>query len=344
MNNEVVLFHPLSFILHPLLERMPMADGKWITGLTAGTPVADAARRVLAVRLEVVRDYLPLALHAAARDQEYVHQLRVGTRRAGAAVEIFGSCLPDRVYRTARRQLRSLRRAAGDARDWDVFIAGLAERQKERPEQERGAFDFLLGNALGQRMAAQTRLEAASPPSPFGLDRLIADVVAAVGPPSGGAAGGRLIDLARPRLGMLVHELHQGATRDLDNYDHLHQVRIIGKRLRYAMEIFAECFDVLFREQLYPAVEEMQEILGHANDSHVACQRLFALRKHLQAFQPAAWKRFKPGVEGLLRYHQRRVPRQQKLFLKWWERWQKTGSEALLASLLQPKQVAPVLN
>ena len=55
-----------------------MADGKWITGLTAATPVADAARRVLAVRLEVVRDYLPLALHAAARDPEYVHQLRVG--------------------------------------------------------------------------------------------------------------------------------------------------------------------------------------------------------------------------------------------------------------------------
>jgi CHAD domain-containing protein len=321
-----------------------MAEGKWITGLTAATPLADAARRVLAVRLEVVRDYLPLALHAAARDPEYVHQLRVGTRRAGAALEIFRTCLPDRPYRTARRQLRCLRRAAGDARDWDVFIAGMAERQKERPEQERGAFDFLLGHALGQRMAAQARLEAASPPSPFGLDRLLADVLAAVGPPSGGASTGRLLDLARPRLGMLLHELHQAASSDLDNYDHLHQVRIIGKRLRYAMEIFAECFDVLFREQLYPAVEEMQEILGHANDSHVAGQRLIALRQHLQTFQPVSWKRFKSVIEGLLRYHQRRVPRQQKLFVRWWERWQKTGSEALLASLLQPKRVAPVLN
>ncbi len=321
-----------------------MADGKWITGLTAVTPLADAARRVLAVRLEVVRDYLPLALNAAARDPEYVHQLRVGTRRAGAALETFRCCLPDREYRATRRQLRSLRRAAGDARDWDVFIAGMASRQQERPERERCAFDFLLGHALGQRMAAQVRLEAASPASPFGLDRLMADVVAAVRPPSGGAAPGRLLDLARPRLGMLLHELHQAATRDLDNYDHLHQVRILGKRLRYAMEIFAECFDVLFREQLYPAVEEMQEILGHANDSHVAGQRLLALRQHLQAFQPAAWKRFKSGIEGMLRYHQRRVPRQQKLFLKWWERWQKTGFEALLASFLQPKQVAPGLK
>jgi len=41
-----------------------MADGKWINDLTEATPVADAARRVLAVRLEVVRDALPLARKA----------------------------------------------------------------------------------------------------------------------------------------------------------------------------------------------------------------------------------------------------------------------------------------
>jgi CHAD domain-containing protein len=317
-----------------------MADGKWITGLTATTPLADAARRVLAVRLEVVRDYLPLALNAAAKDPEYIHQLRVGTRRAGAALEIFAVCLPDKAYRLARRQLRDLRRAAGEARDWDVFIAGMKERQEQRPESEHCAFDFLLGHAFGQRIAAQGRLAAASPASPFGLDRLIADTVAAVSAPSPGQTAGRLLDLARPHLSTLLHELHQAATWDLEDYDHLHQVRIIGKRLRYAMEIFAECFDVLFREKLYPAVEEMQEILGHANDSHVAGQRLLDLRKHLQAFQPSEWKRFRPGLEGLLRYHQRRLPHQRRLFVKWWERWRKTGSEAMLASLLQAKQVA----
>ena len=37
-------------------------DGKWITGLDPSTPVLDAARRVLTIRLEVVRDYLGLAL------------------------------------------------------------------------------------------------------------------------------------------------------------------------------------------------------------------------------------------------------------------------------------------
>ena len=51
-------------------------------------------------------------------------------------------------------------------------------------------------------------------------------------------------------------------------------MRILGKRLRYAMEMFADCFGPAFREELYPAVEQMQEILGRANEqSDVAVTR-----------------------------------------------------------------------
>jgi len=86
-------------------------------------------------------------------------------------------------------------------------------------------------------------------------------------------------------------------------------------------------------------VEEMQEILGRANDSHVAGQRLMALREHLARVRPAEWKRFKLGIEGLLRYHQRRLPQQRRQFLKWWDRWEK-GAEPALTSLLKTGQVA----
>src|SRR5262245_29019767 len=81
--------------------------------------------------------------------------------------------------------------------------------------------------------------------------------------------------------------------------EHLHQVRILGKRLRYAMEVFADCFALAFREKLYPLVEQMQEVLGNANDSHVAGRRLEALSARLQALVPAQWKRLRPGLEGL---------------------------------------------
>src|SRR5262245_53297140 len=132
-----------------------MADGKWIEGLEPGMAVADATRRVLAERFEIVCRYLPLAMHQPDADSEHVHRLRVGTRRAGAALRIFRAWLPDRARRRARRALRDLRRAAGDARDWDVFLLGLLTPGKKVPEKARPGMDFLAGYAAGQRDAAQ---------------------------------------------------------------------------------------------------------------------------------------------------------------------------------------------
>ena len=105
--------------------------------------------------------------------------------------------------------------------------------------------------------------------------------------------------------------------------------------LRYAMEVFADCFAPPFREQLYPAVEEMQDILGRANDSHVASQRLAVLRDRLRVLRSTDWKRFKLGIEGLLRSHQQRLPRERRHFLKWWSRWQESGAEAVFVGLLK---------
>jgi CHAD domain-containing protein len=318
-----------------------MADSKWISGLKASTPLDDAARRVLTVRLEVVRDYLPLALHESQSDSEHVHQLRVGTRRAGAALDIFSVCLPPKAYRTARKQLRRIRRAAGEARDWDVFLIELAGRV-QRGRKPQPGLDFLIGHAFGQRATAQKHLETANAHFPFDLDRLLADTVAAVQPAHDDDAEPRtLLDLAQPLLSALLAELDRTAARDLNDYGNLHQVRIAGKKLRYAMEVFADCFAAPFREELYPAVEAMQEILGRANDSHVASQRLEALREQIRAALPDLWNRLKPGIDSLLRYHRQRLPEEREQFFVWWQRWQESGTEARLAHLLQDPQTAP---
>ncbi len=311
-----------------------MPGGKWISDLTAQTPVADAARHALTVRLKVVREYLPLALHEADKDPEHVHQLRVGTRRARAALDIFALCLPQKAYKTAKKVLRGLRRAAGQARDWDVFLAGLVSWEGRRGPRDKPGLDFLIGHAAAMRTAAQVHLEEAAAEYPFSFDRLLAETVAAVHrPPAGGPR--TLADLARPLLAGLLRELDEAASGDLEDYAHLHRVRIVGKRLRYAMEIFADCFAEPFREEFYPAVEEMQEILGNANDSHVASQRLEALRARLQVVLPAEWKRYRPGIEKLLRHHEERLPRERAHFEAWWKRWQKSGAEVAFAGLLK---------
>jgi len=309
-----------------------VADGKWIGDLQPDTPLLDAARHVLYVRLQVVREYLPLVLHHADDDPEYIHQLRVGTRRADAALRIFRSCLPDKVYRAGRDRLRTLRRAAGAARDWDVFVLALRERLQRVEEGDHAGLDFLVGYALGQRIPAVKQLQAAGEKQSADFEQFITDTIGALRL-AHDENNPTLLDLARTTLTALRQELEQTAAGDLSDYPQLHQVRIAGKRLRYAMEVFADCFGESFKEELYPMVEDMQEILGRANDSHVAGERLQDLRAWLKQRLPGEWKRLQPGVEGLLRFHQRRLPQERRRFLQWWERWSKHGSEGLLATL-----------
>jgi CHAD domain-containing protein len=318
-----------------------LAAGKWISELKATTPVADAARHVLTVRLEAVRDYLPLALRQADDDPEHVHQLRVGTRRARAALDIFACCLPPKVYKGARRRLRGIRQVAGEARDWDVFLAGLTQGARERGRKLSPGLDCLVGYVVAKREAAQHRLEEAAKNSPFTFERFLAETVAAVHKP-GDPRLRTLVNLALPKLSGLLRELHEAASLDLEDYEQLHQIRIRCKRLRYAMEVFADCFAQAFRAELYPAVEAMQEILGNANDSYVACRQLDALSARLQALAPVEWKRHRPGLEGLLQYHQSRLPQERERFQDWWGRWCQSGGEATLSALIEDAGGPPV--
>ena len=307
------------------------ADGKWVDQLGPKMHVAEAARRVLLARLEVVRTFLPLAVHDADRDPEYVHRLRVATRRSGAALRLFGRWLPDKPLRRAKRWLRALRQAAGAARDWDVFVAELRQRRAHMREKEQPGVDFLFGYAGGQRDAAQQHLHEAGTAYGPHLKELIDATVAAVREPADGPR--TLRALGQHLLLELLQELDWAAGRNLDDYEQLHQVRILGKKVRYAMEVFADCFAPPFREVLYPQIEEMQEILGHANDSHVASQRLAALKERIKQKWPDDWKRLTPALDSLLRFHRRRLPRERERFAQWWRRWQASESGALRALL-----------
>ncbi len=309
-----------------------MADDKWISGLTGHMPAVEAARRVLMVRLGIVVDRLPWAVEHADEDVEHVHQLRVGTRRAGAAVRIFGACLPPKLYRKTRRTLRAVRRAAGAARDWDVFLEMLNQRHDKPDAKRLAGHDFLLGFGHGQRTFAQTILREAT----VGVGDRLREQLEQIGAALDRADHRRtLADLAAPMLNTLVHEFETAARGDLRPYEALHRVRILGKQMRYAMELFESCLGPGFREDVYPAVAEMQEILGRANDSHVISTRLDDLRARLERTQPAEWSRYGAEFERLQRYHRRRLPEQRRLFAKWWQQWESSGRALALEKLVQ---------
>lgn len=104
-----------------------VAIEKWILNVTPEERTRDVAVHTLQTRLEAVQDYLPLAAEKAEEDIEYVHELRVWTRRAAAALEMYANFLPRRRAAWIAKQLKRLRLAANDARDCDVLAQRLAQ-------------------------------------------------------------------------------------------------------------------------------------------------------------------------------------------------------------------------
>src|SRR5207249_4724134 len=118
---------------------------------------------------------------------------------------------------------------------------------------QQAGLSYLFGYAAAQRAAAQSHLVETGRKEDRQFEAFLVETLDAIRPPD--KHEGTLGGLARPLLAHLLHELEQKAGGDLNDYAHLHQVRIAGKRLRYAMELFAGCFDESFKEELYPQIE-----------------------------------------------------------------------------------------
>jgi CHAD domain-containing protein len=101
----------------------------------------------------------------------------------------------------------------------------------------------------------------------------------------------------------------------------LHALRIHGKRLRYAIEIFAGCFPPVLRENVYPLIERVQDTLGEVQDATVGAERLVGIRDRVQAVMPAELPRVRKGIDGLLTALKAKVPAGKKAFAAWRKEW-----------------------
>jgi CHAD domain-containing protein len=245
--------------------------GKWIEGTSPEQPVSVAARRALEVRLAVLWHYLPLAARHADKDIEHVHQLRVATRRAVATLSIFWDVLPKRRASWLKKQLKQVRRAAGEARDDDVLAGRLEKWIARHP-----AVGTVLKQVRRHRQQAQAPIEHMHRKLVRKrFERRLSELLDRVRwrsesdqtEPCFAAA-------ARSNLRAAVNAFFAASAADLSDVAALHQFRIAGKQLRYAMEVFAEAFRPAFRGDLYPQIEQLQELLGDVNDHATARARL----------------------------------------------------------------------
>jgi CHAD domain-containing protein len=301
---------------------------KWIRGTSPDDSVAEVAGQTLQSRLAAVQHYLPLAAEKADQDVEYVHQLRVFTRRATASLRLYADLLPRGRAKWVQKQLRRIRHAANDARDYDV-LARRWDRDHPGAQGER-----LRAHVREQRAEAQTQIVAIHErlQRDDRLARRIASLLRRVGPRGKDKAELKRTCFgawARARLRPLVETFFQAAPADGSDAAALHQFRIRGKELRYAMELLGGAFPAELRDKLYPVVETLQDMLGEINDHATAALHL---RGQLEEAKD-------PGE----RNHLHRVLDREKVhyeqacqaFLAWWTPRQqealRSGFEALLA-------------
>jgi CHAD domain-containing protein len=285
---------------------------RWAVNDGGLVPVGRVAKRTLRRRLEAVWKELPRAGSEKRRDPESVHQLRVASRRALAALDAFDGLLPGKGRAWFERQLRRVRRAAGEARDLDVLTDRLAG------SSAGGRGDGRTGKARSRLVAMLSKQRDVSRQPireqyerllerdwPGRMERLLDALPAGRRQPT-------FRGYARRRFRPMIQRFFASADRKLRSADEIHALRIEGKRLRYAMEIFANVFPAQVRARCYESLEQLQETLGEFTDHASAADRF----RRWAGDKNASTNR--DTLERLRDEEETLADEARKVFTKWW--------------------------
>jgi CHAD domain-containing protein len=241
-----------------------MARSKWIRLKSQKERVHGVCARMLRSRLKGIAHYLPLAAKKSQDNIEYVHQLRIWTRRADAVVDLCRDLLPKSDRRELSNQLDLLRDAAGAARDADVLRDRIAQlkpglgrehllkdierRRREAEEPLVQANEKLRGGqeVLELLKGMTKRFEQQRSKKPF---------------------CNRFAKWSREQLKPLIKRFAKRGAADLTQLAKLHKFRIAGKRLRYALELVWGALDKQPRKRAYEQLDRLQTQLGSINDT-----------------------------------------------------------------------------
>jgi len=237
----------------------------FIAALEADMASSVALRAIVAHGLDVM-----LANTAALRDvhaPEYVHQARVALRRMRSAVRLLDRKHEDFLEALAL-ELRWAARLLGAARDWDVLVTQtLPELFATAPRELRGELKATLARAQAKRDAARADVLGALGTARFARLALRLQAWTLTSPPKG-----RTLKRLAPRaLGKAHRRLFDAAQFFVAlSPERRHRVRILAKRLRYALDVMAVALPREATERYVAALAELQDILGELNDRVVA--------------------------------------------------------------------------
>ena len=314
-----------------------MAKARKISGIDCHALAREAIGPVLITRLQEMCKRREKALKW--NDPEGVHDMRVSSRRLRGALRDFEPYLNKRGLAAVTKQIKSVADALGEVRDQDVAILGLQKLAAGAPDQAKATLQqFIKAREVIRKKARRDLQRALTRKTLKELQSSFDDAIG-VATAKSKAQKKRskdertYIEMARSIVIKRLQELEKlsdGFYHPL-NVKPLHKMRIAAKRLRYALELFEQCFGsgvTAFAKR----VARLQSSLGELHDSDIWIET-FGVQ--LEASRREAAKDSTGGSLWLLSHFVRLHAKHLRDALAQWEEWEKSEFSNQLREFLQ---------
>ena len=313
------------------MEGASRPPGRWILGLTPDMPLLDALEGIFRQRLHGVQYYLPLAAERSDENIGYVHKLRVSCRRMAAVLDVLADGFPQAPRKTMWKLIEETRKACGKARDLDVRKTHLESLHRMASVEDAGIVELLCQSVAKRRKKVQRELKQRLPKLQSRLDRAGIELLASLrSVPGSGSEGYASFGQTGSRI--LTRELTalwDIAAGDFESTATVHQLRIACKHLRYAVEVFMPVLPAAFREDFYPQLENIQELLGEIHDAAEATSAFRRMQKKWKGWRGTKkwkghglsgfrWRELRSGLGSVLLAYAQQSDHARTEFLDLW--------------------------
>lgn len=207
-------------------------------------------------------------------DIEYVHKMRVASRRMRAAMPLFRTCFPKKRFKKWLKEIKKVTKFLAAARDLDVQIAFIQNyMQNLQPSTNKVSLELLIENHTRQRTAIQTNvvdeLEELSESSVLqDMDSFCSRIVKERANEHFDSSA--VLEKAYWQISAKLDDflaMEDWVHKENEILKH-HEMRIRAKWLRYTMEAFSPLYEEELSEET-KMIKNFQDILGEMHDCDV---------------------------------------------------------------------------